>query len=346
MINTPGQAYTWRYSIDYFKNNGYNVGILARQTGPTLRVLDSFGFQYTSFKPINRKLIRPLEMFVHLQKGIGVSSKLHPSIIIGFGVDSSLLAKLLNVNSIVFTDVEATHIQNTLVKLVSNVIVTPDCFRVDLGPKHLRVKGYKELAYLHPNHFTPDPGIFDELKLTRGEKYVILRFNAFKAVHDIGKHGFSKEDKISAVRALERYAKVFVSAEGSLPEGLEGYILPISPNRIHHALYYAQMILADTGTMTVESAVLGTPGIMCNSFVELFGNYTELENKYGMLFLFHDPKQVIDKGLELAQLPDLKEQWAKKRQRMLADKIDVTSFMINLIENYLENNHKNIETLR
>jgi len=38
----------------------------------------------------------------------------------------------------------------------------------------------------------------------------------------------------------------------------------------------------------------------------------------------------------LIQQPDLKEQWAKKQERLLADKIDVTQFTVDFIENYPE----------
>jgi hypothetical protein len=35
-------------------------------------------------------------------------------------------------------------------------------------------------------------------------------------------------------------------------------------------------------------------------------------------------------------MPNLKEEWQKRRMKMLADKIDVTAFMVWFIENYPE----------
>jgi uncharacterized protein len=127
---------------------------------------------------------------------------------------------------------------------------------------------------------------------------------------------------------------VFISAEGSLPEDLIAYKLPIAPHRIHNALYYAQMVVSDTGTMTVESAILGTPGVICSSSAPLYSNFLELENKYGLMYVFNESEKAIARAIELIQQPDLKEQWAQKRRVMLADKKDIAGFMIDFIGNY------------
>jgi uncharacterized protein len=42
----------------------------------------------------------------------------------------------------------------------------------------------------------------------------------------------------------------------------------------------------------------------------------------------------LSKGLELVDIPDLKEQWARKREKLLDEKIDVTAFMVWFVENY------------
>ncbi len=86
--------------------------------------------------------------------------------------------------------------------------------------------------------------------------------------------------------------------------------------------------------MTTESAVLGTPSVTCLSNADRFGNFIELEHKYGLLYAFRQPDKAIAKAIELLQQKDVKEQWAKKRQKLLKDKIDLTRFMIDFIENY------------
>ena len=342
-INTPAQAHTWRYVIDDLSRKGHNVQISARDYGSTIELLTAFKFQYDSFKPITRRSIRLLEIIVHIRNGRELCKKFKPTIIIGFGVDAAIEAVLLGKPCIVFTDSEPVGIQNTLIKIFSDAIITPARFNMNLGKKQLRINSFKELAYLHPSYFQPDPSIYDELNIKREEKYVILRFNVFDAVHDIGRHGFSRDDQCHLLNEISKYAHVFISPEAKLPDELEKYRLPIAYNRIHHALYYATLLVTDTGTMATEAAVLGTPVILCLSNYMEFGNFLELEQKYALLYAFDEPKKAIDKAVEVIQQTDLKGKWAKKREKLLADKIDVTQFMVDFIENYPDSfqNYKN-----
>jgi predicted glycosyltransferase len=226
--------------------------------------------------------------------------------------------------------------QNYVASIFASAIITPACFRLDFGKKHIRVQSYKELAYLHPKYFQPDPGIFRELGLSADDQYVILRFNAFDAVHDIGRKGFSIEDKYQLVKTLEQYKHVFISSETPLPDDLKKYQLPIPAYRIHHALYYAQLLVSDTQTLSTEAAILGVPAIRCNNFVgpNDMSNFIELEQKYGLLYSFTQSSQAIDKAVELIKQPDIKNAWQEKRLKLLEDKIDLTGFMVEFIENW------------
>lgn len=336
-INTPAQVHTWRNLIDNLVNKGHQVKILARDYSSTLTVLNEYKFQYNVYiRPSRLKYLKSFELPSHVLKAYKQSRKFNPDIVVGFGVIESLTSALLRKPCIIFTDSEAIPVQHFLTKLFASVILTPSCFRKDLGKKQMRFAGYKELAYLHPDYFKPDPSIYDELGINGDEEYVILRFNAFDAVHDIGRHGFHLPSKYQLVKELQKYARVFISAEGSLPQDLESYKLPIPFHRIHHALYYAQLLVSDTQTLTTEAAILGTPAIRCNNFVgpKDMGNFIELEQKYDLIYCFREPEKAIQKAVELVQQADLKKQWTKKRQRLLGDKIDVTEFMVWFIENY------------
>jgi predicted glycosyltransferase len=66
------------------------------------------------------------------------------------------------------------------------------------------------------------------------------------------------------------------------------------------------------------------------------GNFIELEQEYGLTFNFIDPDKSIEKATELIQKLNIKAEWAKKRKRLLEDKIDVTKFMSEFIESYQE----------
>ena len=61
--------------------------------------------------------------------------------------------------------------------------------------KHITFNGYSELAYLHPNYFKADPSVLENLGLDKDEKFIIIRFVAWGASHDIKQQGFTDKEE-------------------------------------------------------------------------------------------------------------------------------------------------------
>jgi len=219
----------------------------------------------------------------------------------------------------------------------ANAILSPDCLKRK-SSKTIYYSGYHELAYLHHARFTPDPEVLTEVGLKAGDTYFLLRFNAFRAHHDGGIQGLSLDNKRKLINMLEQHGKVFITTESNIDEEFSKYSLRVSPDKVHSLIYFATMLIGDSQTMTSESAVLGTPAIRCNSFVGRISYLEQEEHVYNLTygFLPHDTNAMFDKIEELLTIPDLKSEWQRRRQRMLADKIDVTAFHIWFIENYPE----------
>jgi predicted glycosyltransferase len=337
-INTPAQAYVWRHVIKNLVQSGYEVRVLAREYGSTLEILSEMGVPVCRFRTFSKRYLRFFSLFVHVYHGLRICRGFDPGVVVGFGCDAAIISAFLRSPCIVFTDTETTPVQHLLTRLFAKVIITPGCFSKDLGKKHLRIESFKELAYLHPAYFKPDPTIISELKLRPDDKYVILRFNVFDAVHDIGKYGFSKGDQSRLVQELSKHARVFISPEGALSADLEQYRLPIANSRIHHVLYYSQLLVTDTQTMTTEAAILGTPAVRCNSFLgnRDMANFIELEKKYDLIYSIRETDRAIRKALELVQRPGLKEQWAVKRQKLIEDKLDLVRFLTEFTSGFPE----------
>jgi predicted glycosyltransferase len=237
-----------------------------------------------------------------------------------------------------FNDTEYARLAVRLTKPFSTKILTPSCYQNNLGPKQVRYEGYHELAYLHPNRYKPDPGILDELGVNKGDRFAIVRFVSWAATHDVGHRGITLENKIKAVKKFSKLARVFITSEQKLPGELEKYKITIPPHRIHHALYYATLLFGESSTMASECAVLGTPAIFLD---DVGRGYTfEEESKYGAVFNFteseEDQRKAIEKGIEILRDDGIKKKWKEKRKQILADKIDVTAFMIDFIEGFHE----------
>lgn len=196
--------------------------------------------------------------------------------------------------------------------------------------------GYNELAYLHPKRFKADKNVLDELGVTKDEKYVIIRFVAWNASHDLGHKGISIENKINAVKEFSKYAKVFISSEKELPKDLNSFQLPINPSRIHDAIAFSTMVYGESSTMSEEAAMLGVPSIYLNNDGTYYTNH--LEKDFGLMYNLteseEDQIKAINLGVEILKSNNTKNEWGKKRDELLSRKIDVTSFLIWIVNNY------------
>ncbi len=347
-INTPAQLHFYRNIAKGLEERGNEVRLLFRKYGETEELIRELGYDATIFSyRANSKYGKILALPFDVMRAYKYLKDFRPDVVTGFGVYDAYTSLLLRSGCVVFNDSEprvnplSYSIQFKLFMPFVDALLTPASFRDGLGRKHLRVNSYKELAYLHPNYYTPRNDVLEVLGV-EGEDYAVLRFNAFDAVHDAGIGGFSAEDKVRLVRELEKHVRVFVSPEGRISRKLEKYVLPTPKSRIHDVLYYAKLLIGDTGTMTTEAALLGTPAILVDDRAFIVGNFIELQEKYHLIYRFKTKhiNNAIKKAVELVQVPNLKREWSKKRKRLLKDKIDITSFMVWFLENYPESLEK------
>lgn len=262
---------------------------------------------------------------------------------IKIGFSSSItpahISRISPMHSIIFDD-DDDEVEPLFVKWghpFADVVLSPAC-AVRKTTKMIPYAGYHELAYLHPNRFTPDENVLREIGVVPGEPYFIMRFNAFKAHHDVGVQGLSIENKRKLITLLEKKGKVFITTERNIDEEFKKYQLLLSPEKVHSLMYYATMLIGDSQTMTSEAAVLGTPSIRCNTFVGRISYLEEEEHQYGLTFGFRPEHSegIFQKVEELLAMKNLKEEWQVRRQKMLVDKIDVSAFYVWFIENYPE----------
>jgi len=340
-LGHPAHVHFFKHVIRNLELKGHKIKICVRERESIVKtLLESYGYAYENLERNTPGLLnKAVTMIKNDIRLLKISQKFDPDIYVSMTSPySSQVSKLRGKPSIVFTDSEPTGLILSLTLPFTDAVITPINFKKDLGKKHVRISGFKESAYLHPNWFRPDPGVLDLLGVSKEEKYTLLRFNAFDASHDIGIKGFSIDDKKRLARELEEYSRVFISSEITLPADLEDYAIKIPPQKMHDVLYYASLLVGDTQTSTTEAAYLGTPAVRCNSFVgpDDMSNFVELEQTYGLIFNFADPDEAIEKSIELIQRPDIKQEWAVKREKLLQDKIDVTAFMTWFIENYPE----------
>ena len=349
-IGHPAHVHFYKHFVWNMKKAGHRVLICATDKDVALDLLDAYGFKYLRICASGDK---PLAKMANLLKSDyrlwRVARRFKPDILTGImQVDAAHVAALLRKPCIIFDDTSHAKVQYHLYAPFASVICSPSCYEKDLGSKHIRYRGYHELAYLHPDYFKPDPLVLQEQGLAENDRFVILRFVAWQAIHDIGHHGLNLETKRRLVAELGKHARVLISSEGPLPEEFEKYRITLPAVKMLDLLYYASMYIGEGATMASECGVLGTPAIYFNSL--RLGYLEEQEQRYGLVYNYRDAnllqERVVEKALDLLRRDNLKEEWRVKRERLLSDKIDVTQFMTDFIEHYPQSFNEYKDTMR
>lgn len=333
----PAHVHFFKNTIRCLEQKGHHILVTARDKEVTLALLKAYGIEHIVLSSMGHSkgdLFK--EFIIRDYKLFRIAKNFNPDILMGIlNPTVAHVARLLRKSSIIFNDTEHAALAQKITYPFTDVVCTPSCFKRDIGKKQIRYNGYHELAYLHPNYFTPDPDVLNEFGLNKGDPFIILRFVSWGASHDVGHHGI--QNKMEFVKKLEKYGRVLITSEGELDDALKKNRIKVSPEKLHDLLYYASLYVGDGGTTAVESAILGIPSIYVSSLAGTMGNFTELEEKYGLLFNYNDSNKALNKAVELIQDPSIKEEWNKKREKLLRDKIDVTKFMVRYIENYSDN---------
>jgi uncharacterized protein len=333
----PADVHFFKLAIREWKRNGHEVVVTTRDKEMTIELLESYELDFHCISHQGKGLYGlAKELMVRDFRLYRIARRVRPDVLIGFsGISISHIAWLLGKPSIVFYDTEFARLSNALTYPLATVVCTPTCYNGNIGTKQIRFPSYKELAYLHPDHFTPDSTIVQEAGVDPTSKFFIMRFVGWGAAHDRKEKGMSYENKIRFVNELSNYGKVLISSEGELPDALAPYQLRTSIDKIHHIMAFATLYIGESATMASECAVLGIPAIF---IATTWRGYTiEQEKKYGLLFNFSDKEQeqAFDKMKELLTRPLMKEEWRQRREHMLSERINSTTWMVDFIEEYL-----------
>ena len=337
-IGHPAHVHFYRNFISRI-NSGNEVYVTARDKEVTFSLLNNYGISYLSRGGGGRTLF---EKFTYLFKAVrfilSIVRKNNIDLLTGINNPYvSIAGFLCGKPSVVFNDTEHARLTSNIVKLFSSAMLTPNCYHRNEGKKQFRYDGFHELAYLHPDHFKPDPSICDVLGLVKDEEYIILRFVSWEASHDVGHRGLSIEMKRKLVKELSKYGRVFISSEGELPEDLKQYQIKIPPEKMHDVLAFSNLYIGESPTMTTESALLGTPAICVSSWACDCGNFVDLK-RYKLIECYkpEDEEVALERAIGILRDKRSKSLWRLGKEELLKDKIDVTAFMLWFVENYPE----------
>ncbi|MFC2110897.1 DUF354 domain-containing protein [Bacteroidota bacterium] len=339
-IGHPGHVHLLRNVYHQLIKNGHHIWVTVKDIPIAKTLLDKYNIVYIDIGKKRDSLIGKAISQLHYNLKV-LQIVRNNGIEIGVGTSITLahISKLSKMKSILLDD-DDDEVQPLFVNYAhpfANTLLSPISLKGHRKKKGtIFYPGFHELAYLHPNRFIPDSDVLNEVGLKLGDVFFIMRFNVFKAHHDSGISGMSLQQKLKLIELLEPYGRIFITTEREIEPELKKYQIPVSPEKAHSLIFFATMFLGDSQTMTSEAAVLGTPAIRMNSFVGRIAYLEEEEHKYGLTYGFKPEQfeELVTKVNQLLKMPNLKEEWEFRRQKLLSDKIDVSSFFVWFIENY------------
>lgn len=338
-IGHPAQVHLFRNAIAALDVLGHETFVTSRHKEVTVDLLDAFGITHV---PLSRRgttvpslLLEQLTREVRLFR---TARRFDPAVIVSrLSPVPAHVSQLTGCRHVALND---THIDNRLIRTLYHgvtlpfvdTLCVPDSFDVSIPLGDRISLDFQELAYLHPRYFEPDPAVLTEHGIDPNSPYFVIRVAGWDAYHDVGHGGLTVPGIHRLIDLLGSHGQVFISAEYELPPDLERYRLPTPPEVIHSVLYYADLYVGDSGTMSTESAILGTPSIRTNTMIGSDENvFKELEHRYGLLRSFADESRAIRAVDEILAHGLESVDWEKRRAMLLAEQPDVTERIVETI---------------
>ncbi|MDS0477609.1 DUF354 domain-containing protein [Natrinema sp. 1APR25-10V2] len=339
-IQHPGHVHFFRHPIAELEDRGHEVSVFARESDVAIDLLEAYDIDHEVLAGESDSLLSLAAVQATYElRLLRRARRIDPDVIAAIGgVAAAHVASMLGAKSLVFYDTEHASLITKLGYPFADVICTPDCYRDEIGSKQVRYPGYHELAYLHPDRFDPDPDALEAVGIDPDTPFAVVRLSGWGASHDVGHDGF--DDPRAVVDRLEDAGlRVLLAAEGSLSADLEPYQFETSPDRMHDLLAHATVVLSEGATTAAEAAVLGTPAVYVNPLS--LGYTTELDEEYGLLFEYTGEERRV-RGLERAVsiVDEPAETWERRRERLVADRVDVAALVVRQIETLAQSREK------
>jgi predicted glycosyltransferase len=190
-VGHPSDVHLFKNFYEKMSQKNHQILFTARDKEVTIDLLDAYNLNYiANGKPFKSRVGKLLGILKFDFQLFLIARKFKPDLFFTHGsFYASHVAFLMRKPFITFEDTGNLE-QILLYKFFADYILTPDTFVRNLGKKHLRFKGTKELAYLHPNNFVPDEKVLDEIGIKHGERFVLLTVQNFAVPAPAAAPGF------------------------------------------------------------------------------------------------------------------------------------------------------------
>ena len=342
-LGHPAHYHMFKHVTAALEQKGVEVDYLVKRKDILEELVQRSGHKYFVVRKKERSVKGKLGLMVSLigmeLKVIGYIIRRRPRLLVG--TYAPVISHLTGVPVIVCCEDDTAVVPRfakTSYPYADAILAPVYCDGGTWDAKMTKYRGFQKLAYLHPNQFSPSWETVAPNLRNPQRPYVLMRFSQLKAHHDEGVGGLSNQIALKIIGILSQKYDVYITSERPLATELESYRLNINPLDIHHWLAFASIYIGDSQSMSVEAAMLGTPSVRFSGFAHRIGVLNVLETEYHLTVgIPSDRPDELYKTLEeLVNMPDLREEYQRRRQVMLNGQVDVARFFTDFIlEKYL-----------
>lgn len=334
-IGHPAHVHFFKNAIPTWRSHGHTVKITTREIPAALQLMEHLKLPYVIVSKKRTGLVGlALELIEHTCRIYPLLKKWKIDACVSIGGTYMVFAgALARCRRIVFTDTETAITANRITFPFANTIVTPEAYPHNLGPRQVRYNGFHELAYVHPDYFSPNPETLKKYGLSETEYFSIVRLCSWEAFHDLSARAASTHKIKESIEKLKERGKVIIVPEGRMPEEFAGMSTDIQPEDFHDLLYYAGCCITEGATTAAEAAILGTPSLYINPS---HPRITQTYAKYGSMHMAH-PGEALEHHITSIMKPGTKESAQSVAKNITEEHINVVEFLTKTVEKPISN---------
>lgn len=335
-INHPAHVHYFRNFIKLMEVKGHQFCVINRDSKMINQLLDYYGIKHTirNKRPEKKGTVPALMNLMRMILWcIRKSLSFRPDMYVGFGASCCAITScLFRKPAILMDDTNHNSMNHKLYMPTCSAVLTPFYFGKDLGNKKKQItfNAYVEQLYLHSAYYHANYQVLDELNV-KPKEYVIVRFIAYDAHHDLNTHPLSAEVKKMIVNEVAKRYRVFVSLEKGVDDSFyDDYLLRISPEKMHDLEANAKFMVTEGATMASEAFVLGTPYLYINPLQCCNIDY-QCSRYAHRCFQTTDDKEALQL---IHRLMDLQINHDAEKKEVEARTINPTVFFESFVENF------------
>ena len=176
-INHPGHVHLFKNVYRKMTESGNNITVTVKDIPIAKQLLSHYNIPYIDIgKKKDSIFMKGVIQLYYDHKLFSLVRSKKIEIGIGSSISLAHVSSITSMKSIILDD-DDDEVEPLFVKfghLFADVVLSPSPVQRKTG-KNIFYQGIHELAYLHPNVFTPDKSVLNDIGLEESEPFFVLR---------------------------------------------------------------------------------------------------------------------------------------------------------------------------